>query len=248
MKHAHASTLSHRLDWLADLVNLSLDRLLARGLARTAVPFAAATLSLCADATRWLAPLYTLVLRLWLAFAIPGALAIASSNGSAGDVVSLLPVTSAATFAAPLTLVCATLVALGYATRPTALLLIVAISAVRMMGLGVEAYPYWFMALALVALWGPGPGPVSLDALVERALRRRFPQLSGQPAFSLDGVPRVVIVGAGFGGLTCAAALTRARVAVTVIDRHNYHLFQPLLYQVATSGLSPCLLYTSPSN
>ncbi|SBT06550.1 membrane hypothetical protein [Candidatus Accumulibacter aalborgensis] len=239
MKHAHASTLSHRLDWLADLVNLSLDRLLARGLARTAVPFAAATLSLCADATRWLAPLYTLVLRLWLAFAIPGALAIASSNGSAGDVVSLLPVTSAATFAAPLTLVCATLVALGYATRPTALLLIVAISAVRMMGLGVEAYPYWFMALALVALWGPGPGPVSLDALVERALRRRFPQLSGQPAFSLDGVPRVVIVGAGFGGLTCAAALTRARVAVTVIDRHNYHLFQPLLYQVATSGLSP---------
>ena len=50
---------------------------------------------------------------------------------------------------------------------------------------------------------------------------------------------RVVIVGAGFGGLACAAALTRARVAVTVIDRHNYHLFQPLLYQVATASLSP---------
>ena len=51
--------------------------------------------------------------------------------------------------------------------------------------------------------------------------------------------PRVVIVGAGFGGLSAAKALARAPVDVTVIDRRNYHLFQPLLYQVATAGLSP---------
>jgi NADH:ubiquinone reductase (H+-translocating) len=51
--------------------------------------------------------------------------------------------------------------------------------------------------------------------------------------------PRVVIVGAGFGGLCAAKALARAPVDVTVIDRRNYHLFQPLLYQVATAGLSP---------
>lgn len=50
---------------------------------------------------------------------------------------------------------------------------------------------------------------------------------------------RVVIVGAGFGGLAAARALARAPVDVTLIDRHNYHLFQPLLYQVATAGLSP---------
>ncbi len=50
---------------------------------------------------------------------------------------------------------------------------------------------------------------------------------------------RVVIVGAGFGGLSAAKALARAPVDVTMIDRHNYHLFQPLLYQVATAGLSP---------
>ncbi len=50
---------------------------------------------------------------------------------------------------------------------------------------------------------------------------------------------RVVIVGGGFGGLSAAQALARAPVAVTLIDRHNYHLFQPLLYQVATAGLSP---------
>lgn len=219
---------------------LSLDRLLAHGLARTAVPFAAAALRLCAGATRWLAPLYSLLLRLWLAVAAVAAavgFTIAASSGGAIDVAALLPVTSAAAFASPLTLACAALLALGCASRPAALLLMLAVSAERMLGPGVEAYPYWFMALALLTL--SGAGPLSLDALVERVLRRRFPQLAGQPAFALDSLPRVVIVGAGFGGLTCAAALTRAPVAVTVIDRHNYHLFQPLLYQVATSGLSP---------
>jgi hypothetical protein len=51
-------------------------------------------------------------------------------------------------------------------------------------------------------------------------------------------LPRVVIVGAGFGGLQAARSLPRAPVRVTVIDRNNYHLFQPLLYQVATAALS----------
>ena len=52
-------------------------------------------------------------------------------------------------------------------------------------------------------------------------------------------LPRVVIVGAGFGGLEAAKALAGAPLGVTVIDRRNYHLFQPLLYQVATAALSP---------
>jgi NADH:ubiquinone reductase (H+-translocating) len=51
--------------------------------------------------------------------------------------------------------------------------------------------------------------------------------------------PRVVILGAGFGGLNAALALRKAAVEVTLVDRRNYHLFQPLLYQVATAGLSP---------
>ena len=51
--------------------------------------------------------------------------------------------------------------------------------------------------------------------------------------------PRVVIVGAGFGGLTVAKALAKAPVDITVVDQRNYHLFQPLLYQVATAALSP---------
>src|SRR5712675_1771876 len=50
---------------------------------------------------------------------------------------------------------------------------------------------------------------------------------------------RIVIIGGGFGGLYAAKALRRAPVRITLVDRRNYHLFQPLLYQVATAALNP---------
>lgn len=56
---------------------------------------------------------------------------------------------------------------------------------------------------------------------------------------AFTGKPHVIIVGAGFGGLEAAKKLARKHVRITVIDRTNYHLFQPLLYQVATAALSP---------
>ncbi len=58
------------------------------------------------------------------------------------------------------------------------------------------------------------------------------------------GKPRIVVIGAGFGGLSAARALAHAPVEVTLIDHHNYHLFQPLLYQVATAALSPADIAT----
>ncbi len=54
-----------------------------------------------------------------------------------------------------------------------------------------------------------------------------------------EQAPRVVVIGGGFGGIEVARALGRAKMPVTLIDRQNYHLFQPLLYQVATAALSP---------
>lgn len=55
----------------------------------------------------------------------------------------------------------------------------------------------------------------------------------------MNGRTKVVVVGAGFGGLAAAQELEDAPVDVTIVDRHNFHTFQPLLYQVATSGLNP---------
>ena len=69
------------------------------------------------------------------------------------------------------------------------------------------------------------------------------PEMAPHPG--VERVRRVVIVGAGFGGLRAARILARADVAVTVIDRTNHHLFQPLLYQVATAVLAPTEI-TSP--
>jgi NADH dehydrogenase len=59
------------------------------------------------------------------------------------------------------------------------------------------------------------------------------------PIASTQPRTRVVIIGAGFAGLSAAKRLAQAPFEVTILDRHNYHLFQPLLYQVATAGLSP---------
>ncbi|HEX3771300.1 MAG TPA: NAD(P)/FAD-dependent oxidoreductase [Polyangiaceae bacterium] len=56
---------------------------------------------------------------------------------------------------------------------------------------------------------------------------------------TVETVPHVVIIGGGFGGLTATQALAGARVRVTLLDRTNHHTFQPLLYQIATAGLSP---------
>jgi len=64
----------------------------------------------------------------------------------------------------------------------------------------------------------------------------------GRAADGSDGRPHVahvVIIGGGFGGLAAARELARAPVRVTILDRTNHHLFQPLLYQVAMAGLSP---------
>lgn len=222
---------------------ISLDRLLLRGLFDSALPFAAPLIRAAQAVTRWLGSPYTLLLRLWLAAALAiaagGALSAmlppAMMQASWPNVV--IPVQTAAAVPTALAIPTAMLIALGLATRVTSLALVIGLLLSQMTDPRAFDAWYWLLALGLLVLHGPGA--LSLDALLRAALERIFPQLAGRPAFSLEGLPRVVVVGAGFAGLACAARLAHARVKVTLVDRHNYHLFQPLLYQVATAGLSP---------
>src|SRR6266571_4997489 len=64
-------------------------------------------------------------------------------------------------------------------------------------------------------------------------------RIAPKPEFEPETKPRMVIVGGGFGGLSAAKDLARQPFEITLIDRNNHHLFQPLLYQVATAALSP---------
>jgi NADH dehydrogenase/putative oxidoreductase len=220
--------------------SLSLDHALSRGLANSALPLAKTVIGVSDGVTRYFGPVYQGLLRLWIGAAL--ALAALSHGGTVSAELSQglslwLPLKAAGVFPSGAALVCAVLLAVGLATRFAGLSLILAILGKQMADPALADDWYWLAVAGLLALFGPGD--LSIDALIDRGLRRVFPQLEGKPAFSLEGLPRVVIVGAGFGGLACTAALRWARVSVTLIDRRNYHLFQPLLYQAATAGLSP---------
>jgi NADH dehydrogenase/putative oxidoreductase len=214
---------------------LSLDRLVAPGLARSPLPLAQPIARLVGRFHALAPPACLLALRAWVAVTLGAG--VLWPAGVPAALSTWLPTASVAAVPPLLAGVAAVLLLPGVATRAVAVLLLAGHGVAAPMDAAATARMYWLLLYVLLAL--RGAGALSLDALLLSWLRRRFPELAGRPAFSLDGLPRVVIVGAGFGGLTCAARLRRTPVSITLIDRHNYHLFQPLLYQVATAALSP---------
>jgi len=199
---------------------LSLDRVLAKGIATSAVPFAARAIFAAAWFTRVAGPWYVLMLRVWIAVSAAG-LPLTRS---------LFPVTTMSALPTEIGWLAAVFLAVGVGTPVVTALLLIILSSTWAMepAEGVSLY-----APLLVALLGVyGAGHFSADRLLLNVLRRRRPDRG-------DHEPHVVIVGAGFGGMACAVGLRGQRVRVTLIDRRNYHLFQPLLYQVATASLSP---------
>ena len=245
--HIRVATLDLNLFWMALLAcyvllgadRLSLDRLLSQGVKSSPLPQIGALITFL-DATRpALTAIYLLTLRiaLMLTLLLAGGHMATAMITTTVDVRAWLPVSSATLLFGNEGVALALLIGSGLATRATALLGVVMIGYHEMSG-GDLSFPFYWTVLLLL-LVAKGPGPLSLDGALLAALRRSLSELSGKPAFSLEGLPRVVIVGAGFGGIACARALRHAPASITLIDRHNYHLFQPLLYQVATAALSP---------
>ncbi len=223
---------------------IALDPIVGRGLTHAPLPLARWPERIYRALESLLDPVFKLVLRLGMGgiFWMTGESLVNASGTPWVDYGPALPQGSLVPFTGNVSLMtvqltAAIFLAVGFMTRVAALILTVITLAIS---LGIQMSPeYILWALVLGTLTLTGPGPISLDAPIDGWLARHIPAYTGQPAFSLEGTPRVVIVGAGFAGLAAATALAKTRALVTVIDRHNYHLFQPLLYQVATAALSP---------
>ncbi len=201
---------------------ISLDRLLTSGLASSALPLVKPLGRLYASLTRYLGPVYQLGLRLWLAS------------------LWFVPVLVGRSFLEAVLGFVSPLLALGLATRLAAIGAMLALLGSGFMGadeIQTINRLYQLFLLGLIAL--RGPGPIAADTVLQRQLARWFPPLESWSDEALTDVPHVVVVGAGFGGIKVAHGLRLAACRVTVIDKRNYHLFQPLLYQVATASLSP---------
>jgi NADH dehydrogenase/putative oxidoreductase len=203
---------------------VSLDNVLAKGLAHSPLPLAGPAMAALRWVSREIGPFYLLAIRLWLAAALVRPVTMHA----------MLPTMEAGMVPRPLAIVGAALLALGLLTPVVAAGLLVGASGMAMAGADQGMTIYGALLLALLGVFGAGR--YSLDRLIIDWAHRALPVD--------ESAPHVVIVGAGFGGMACAAGLRHERARVTLIDRHNYHLFQPLLYQVATAALSPADIAT----
>ncbi len=219
---------------LAGAGPVSVDKLLRRGLARSALPLVPLIARTAARVERALAPIYLSLVRAWLAVTL---LLAADFSRGPWPLATWLPLQTVALVPDALALAAGGLLLAGLATRPVAGLLLVVLPPLAMLDPASSGFGYLMLLLALLLVHGGGS--LSLDVLGARTLEGWWPDLLREPVFSAAGLPRIVIIGAGFGGMACASALRSARASVTLVDRANYHLFQPLLYQVATAALSP---------
>jgi putative oxidoreductase len=232
---------------------LSLDGMFRPGVGTAALPLVGLFSRGLAGLTKRIGPVYASLLRLWIAAGL-AAIALGWVKGLSNmlpasmgtSAMAWLPQMSgmAAGLAPWVLLMLAALLALGLFTRAVALLLIVLIPT-GMVSSGSDIG--WITLLNLPLLGLPlfyGGGAISLDHAIAAAFRRRFPPFEALPAATVGRLPHVVIVGGGFGGVAAARGLRYAPCRVTLLDQHNYHLFQPLLYQVATAWLSPADIAT----
>jgi NADH dehydrogenase/putative oxidoreductase len=215
---------------------ISLDHLLRRGLADSALPLVPRAIRF----SQWLrssgTPWYLTVLRLWLGAALVVAASADARLSLGASAERWLPLDVAMRLPMMAALVGGVALMIGAGTRYVALLLLLGLFAFSVVDPRLSDSIYLLMLLAILAVHGGGV--LAIDALARRWQSRLF-SIPSSGGLASRGWPRVVIVGAGFGGLRCAQALRGTKAAVTLIDRNNFHLFQPLLYQVATAALSP---------
>jgi uncharacterized membrane protein YphA (DoxX/SURF4 family) len=216
----------------------AIDTLLRRGLADSALPL----MPRIVRGSEWVrssgGPFFLSLMRIWLSAAL--LLAAMRPVWIPADHTSRLsawlPLGIAAQLPASIAVIGGALLLFGLVTRYVMVALALVLSLCSLMDPRLTDAAYLLMMSAIFIIYGAGT--LSVDHLITRVLESRWGDHSRRGAAALEALPRVVIVGAGFGGFSCAWALRSANASVTLIDRVNHHLFQPLLYQVATAGLS----------
>ena len=200
---------------------VSLDRVIYRGVTDMPLPLASPFSRLCAGSTDYVGPLFRLLLRFAAAWALLQGVALDFMLADFGLVERII----------------AGLLVAGLFTRVASIPLILVALSAEAMGPAQQPYLEWAMLLGILLL--RGPGGIALDRLIDGQVTRLLEAQKAALRAIRGRLPRVVIVGAGFAGLAAARKLADAPCRITLIDRRNYHLFQPLLYQVATATLSP---------
>lgn len=210
----------------------SFDRAVAAGLGGSALPFARPMMRTFGWMTEFGAPVWLMILRLWIAATL---LSVAGVWGFP-DASIFLPLNSFEGLGLAASTWLAVALAVGFIIPVVGWLVILSLCTLMVMGLHPDLSLYPMLSFGLLLVFGAGY--LSIDRLISRWLEsnilfdRKYDEVPGH-------WPHIVVVGAGFGGLACVNKLKNLPVRITLIDRHNYHLFQPLLYQIATAAISP---------
>ncbi|WP_299193060.1 FAD-dependent oxidoreductase [uncultured Erythrobacter sp.] len=212
---------------------LSLDRVLASGLKASAFPLAKPTIAAWDWSREHLAPIVMAVLRIWMGVTL---LVYAQVFDPPIAVQTWLPTTIFEGFPAWLAVFWSVFFFTGFGALIVSygLFFLIAFYMVTGAHPNVTFFPFLFLAL----YEAKGAGLFSVDRAILAWMEKNIffdREYSEIP----DRWPHIVVVGAGFGGLAAVEKLKRLPVRITLIDKRNYHLFQPLLYQIATATLNP---------
>lgn len=212
---------------------VSLDRLFANGFSGSAFPFGRWISHIYRFSSNVLAPFWLATIRIWLAITM---FAVAGLFEPSIALATWLPVSSVALIPDGWAVIYGILLIVGLASTLVAVLIFFTGVGFAMSGVHPDVLLYPVLLLALYAT--RGAGPLSLDQLIRRWQENHI-LFDLHPRRIPAHWPEIVIIGAGFGGLEAANRLKHLPVRVTLIDKRNYHLFQPLLYQIATATLNP---------
>ncbi|MEM6475125.1 MAG: FAD-dependent oxidoreductase [Pseudomonadota bacterium] len=216
----------------------SFDRILSAGMKQSALPLARPTIIAWEWSREHLAPIVMALTRIWLGVTL---LAYAGVFEPSVALATWLPTTIFVGFPDWLAIIFAVLFFIGFGAWPVSYLLFFLIGFLMIAGAhpNVTLFPFLYLAI----YEAKGAGTFSIDRAILGWMERNI--LFDRDYSEIpDRWPHVVVVGAGFGGLAAVERLKRLPVRITLIDKRNYHLFQPLLYQIATATLNPADIAT----